>query len=110
HLGSRRSRERRQQPSWRVVAVLGWAGLRGGDTLVMVLAVPFTTAAGAPFPGRQTVIAVSFAVVFVTLIVQGLLLRPLIRALGLPHDDSVDAEERRARLEAARASLTYLEA
>src|SRR6185436_3921896 len=98
HLGSRRSRERRQQPSWRVVAVLGWAGLRGGDTLVMVLAVPYQTAAGAPFPGRDTVIAVSLGVVVATLVLQGLTLRPLIKRLSIPHDDAVEREERVARV------------
>jgi CPA1 family monovalent cation:H+ antiporter len=106
---SRSLRERDPYPSWRAMAIVGWAGLRGGDTLVMVLAVPFTTAAGAPFPGRETVIAVSFGVIFVTLVIQGLMLRPLIRTLGLPHDDTVDAEERHARLEAARAATTRLE-
>jgi Na+/H+ antiporter len=107
---SRSLRERDPYPSWRAMAVIGWAGLRGGDTLVMVLAVPVTTAAGAPFPGRQTVIAVSFGVIFVTLVVQGLMLRPLIRTLGLPHDDTVDVEERHARVEAARAATTQLQA
>ncbi|HEY2027209.1 MAG TPA: Na+/H+ antiporter [Gemmatimonadaceae bacterium] len=97
------------QPSWRSVAVLGWAGLRGGDTLVMVLAVPFRTATGAPFPGRDTVVAVGLGVIFVTLVLQGLTLRPLIRHLALPKDDVVETEERNARLEAARAAKRQLE-
>ncbi len=108
-LASRRLRERDPYPSWRAVAVLSWAGLRGGDTLVMVLAVPYRTAAGAPFPGRETVVAVSLGVILVTLVMQGLTLRPLIRGLALPHDDSVETEERKARLEAARAANKRLE-
>ena len=96
-------------PSWRAVAVIGWAGLRGGDTLVMVLAVPYHTVAGSPFPGRETVVAVGLAVIFVTLVMQGLTLRPLIKRLALPRDDSVETEERHARLEAARASRKRLE-
>jgi CPA1 family monovalent cation:H+ antiporter len=96
-------------PSWRGVAVLGWAGLRGGDTLVMVLAVPYRTAAGAPFPGRDTVVAVGLGVIFITLVLQGLTLRPLIRGLALPHDDMVETEERKARLEAERAATRRLE-
>jgi monovalent cation/hydrogen antiporter len=108
-FASRRLRERDPYPSWRAVAVVGWAGLRGGDTLVMILAVPYQTAAGTPFPGRQTVIAVAFGVILATLIVQGLTLRPLIRRLALPHDETVDGEERHARLEAARASRKRLE-
>jgi Na+/H+ antiporter len=108
-LMSRSLRERDPYPSWRVVAVLGWAGLRGGDTLVMVLAVPYRTAAGSPFPGRETVVAVGLAVIFVTLVIQGLTLRPLIRRLALPRDDSVDTEERNARLAGARAAQKRLE-
>jgi CPA1 family monovalent cation:H+ antiporter len=96
-------------PSWRAVAVLGWAGLRGGDTLVMILALPNRTAAGAPFPGRDTLIAVGYSVTLATLVLQGLTLRPLIRGLAIPRDDMVDAEERRARLEAARAAIRHLQ-
>jgi monovalent cation/hydrogen antiporter len=108
-FASPRLRARDPYPSWRTLAVVAWAGLRGGDTLVMVLAVPYRTAAGTPFPGRETVIAVAFGVILATLIVQGLTLRPLIRRLALPHDDTVEAEERHARLEAARASRKRLE-
>jgi CPA1 family monovalent cation:H+ antiporter len=96
-------------PPWRGAVVLAWAGLRGGDTLVMVLAVPLTTAAGAPFPGRDTVVAVGLGVIFVTLVLQGLTLRPLIRWLALPRDDVVETEERKARLEAERAATRRLE-
>jgi Na+/H+ antiporter len=108
-FASRALRERDPYPPWRAVAVLGWAGLRGGDTLVMVLAVPYSTASGAPFPGREIVVAVGLGVIFVTLVLQGLTLRPLIRRLDIPRDDSVEAEERHARLEAARASQARLD-
>ena len=62
-FASRELRARDPYPSWRTVAVLSWAGLRGGDTLVMVLAVPYATATGTPFPGRETVVAVSLGVI-----------------------------------------------
>jgi Na+/H+ antiporter len=107
-LASGRLRAPESYPSWRMLTVLSWAGLRGGDTLVMVLAVPHRTFAGAPFPGRETVVAVSLGVILVTLVLQGLTLRPLIKSLALPHDDSVEAEERHARLEAARAGKKRL--
>jgi len=101
-------RARDPYPSWRVIAVLGWAGLRGGDTLVMVLGVPYQTSAGAPFPGRDTIVAVALGVIVVTLLVQGLTLRPLIKGLAIPRDDVVEKEERRARLAGARAALARL--
>ena len=96
-------------PSWRTLVILGWAGLRGGDTLVMALAIPEHTASGAPFPARPMVVAVGFGVILVTLMVQGFSLRPLIKLFALPTGDAAENEERRARLEAERAAMKTLE-
>jgi CPA1 family monovalent cation:H+ antiporter len=100
-----RTASRGAAPSWRAVAVVAWAGLRGGDTLVMSLAVPMTTAAGLPFPARESVVAAAYGVILVTLVAQGLTLRPIIRRLELRRDDTVEVEERRARRAAVRAAL-----
>ena len=51
--------------------------MRGGDSLVIALALPLTTAAGAPFPARELIIFLTFAVIFDTLVLQGLTLKPL---------------------------------
>jgi monovalent cation/hydrogen antiporter len=96
-------------PPWRALVVLGWAGLRGGDTLVMALAVPFQTATGAPFPARQTIVTVAFGVILLTLLVQGFTLRPIIKLFALPPGDALVIEERRARLEAEQAAVRKLE-
>jgi CPA1 family monovalent cation:H+ antiporter len=96
-------------PSWRALAILGWAGLRGGDTLVMALAVPFQTASGAPFPAREIVVTVAFGVIGLTLLAQGFSLRPLIKLFALPREDAAEGEERRARLEAEQAAMKTLE-
>jgi CPA1 family monovalent cation:H+ antiporter len=100
---------RAETPSWRSLTVIGWAGLRGGDTLVMALAVPMTTSAGQPFPEREMLVSVALGVVLVTIVLQGLTLRPLIRGLGLPRDTAVETEERKARLVAEQASLKRLD-
>jgi Na+/H+ antiporter len=102
----RRSPERAL--SWRTLLVLGWAGLRGGDTLVMALAVPARTATGSPLPGRELIVSAALGVIFATIVVQGLTLRPLIRWLRLPRDVAVESEERQARLAAERAALARL--
>jgi Na+/H+ antiporter len=107
-LWRRRRREPEEPRSWQALAVLSWAGLRGGDTLVMVLALPLVTAAGAPFPGRQVIVTVAFGVILATIVIQGLSLRPLIRLLSIPRDSFVDSEERRGRLEAERAALARI--
>jgi monovalent cation/hydrogen antiporter len=108
-LASPSLRARDPMPSWRSLVVLGWAGLRGGDTLVMALAVPTVTASGTPFPGRETIITVAFGVILVTLLLQGFTLRPLIKRFALPRGEADEIEERRARLEAEQAGLKKLE-
>jgi Na+/H+ antiporter len=102
-------RARDPMPAWRSLVVLGWAGLRGGDTLVMALAIPFVTASGAPFPDRATLVAVGFGVILLTLIVQGFTLRPLIKRFALPSGDALATEEREARLAAEQAALKTLD-
>jgi CPA1 family monovalent cation:H+ antiporter len=107
-LRRRHRPEVRGRRTWRGLAILSWAGLRGGDTLVMVLALPVATAAAAPFPYRSMIATVALGVILATIVLQGLTLRPLIRVLGIPRDMMVDAEERQARLEAERAALAQL--
>jgi CPA1 family monovalent cation:H+ antiporter len=106
---SARIRTRDPMPSWRALFVLGWAGLRGGDTLVMALAVPLQTASGAPFPARELVVTVAFGVILLTLLVQGFTLRPVIKMFALPRGNAAAEEERRARIEAEQAAIKRLE-
>lgn len=96
-------------PSWREVLFIGWAGVRGGESLVIALAVPLTTASGAPFPAREEILFLTFAVILVTLVVQGPTLRPLARRLRLCDDGVLEDEEAHARLTAAEAGLSALE-
>ncbi len=64
---------------------------------------------GAPFPDRDLIIFLTFAVIFATLVVQGLSLPTLIRRLGVTRDGSEDSEEIRARLIATKAALAQLD-
>jgi monovalent cation/hydrogen antiporter len=92
------------------VLFVGWAGIRGADSLVIALALPLTTSRGTPFPGRGLIIVVTFIVILVTLVVQGLTLAPTLKLLGLRgHDDVEEREELEARLRTARAGLARLE-
>jgi CPA1 family monovalent cation:H+ antiporter len=96
-------------PSWREVAFTGWAGMRGGDSLVIALALPLATASGAPFPARDLIIFLTFAVILVTLVVQGFTFAASIRLLGLRADGRREEEEAHARRVAAEAGLARLE-
>jgi CPA1 family monovalent cation:H+ antiporter len=89
--------------------VVAWSGMRGAVSLAVALAIPLTTDAGDPFPERDLIIFLTFAVIFVTLVVQGLTLPVLIRRTGVS-DGSADAEEEiRARIMAAKAALDALD-
>jgi len=103
------SARKRPQPSWRSVLFVGWAGMRGGDSLVIALALPRAIQSGAPFPARDLIVFVTFAVIFVTLVLQGLSLRPLLGWLRLHGDDQAAGEEAHARRVAAEAGLRRLD-
>jgi CPA1 family monovalent cation:H+ antiporter len=82
--------------------------MRGVVSLAAALALPLTTRDGSPFPDRDLIVFLSFVVILATLIVQGLSLPLLIRWLGIEDDDSLENEERKARLEANREALAGL--
>ncbi len=102
-------RARDPMPPWPPLFLIGWTGMRGIVTLAGALALPLTTATGAPFPFRAEIILITFSVILATLVVQGLSLTPLIRRLKLEEDRTLEREEMRARGHAAAAGLTRLE-
>jgi monovalent cation/hydrogen antiporter len=106
---SARLRERDPAPPWQHPALVGWAGMRGAVSLAAALALPFSTDAGEPFPGRDLVIFLAFCVILVTLVGQGLSLPGAIRLLGLEVDGGAERESSKARIKAARAAITRLE-
>jgi len=107
---SARVRKRDPYPPWQFPAVVSWAGLRGGESLVLAAAIPTMTAAGTPFPGRDLIIAITFAVILVTLLGQGFTLAPLLRRLDVRETGEEERrEEIAARIEASEAALVRLE-
>ena len=73
----------RSDAAWSVLFIIGWTGMRGIVSLAAALALPLTTVSGASFPFRAEIILITFSVILATLVVQGLSLAPLIRALKL---------------------------
>jgi monovalent cation/hydrogen antiporter len=80
-------------PPWQWSFLLGFVGVRGVVSLAAALAIPFTTMSAEPFPDRDLILFVTFGVIVVTLIGQGLMLPGIVRWLALPHD----AEDERRR-------------
>ncbi len=100
--------ERRGSAAERVVGA--WAGLRGAVSLAAALALPLQTDAGAPLPDRDLILFVTFALILVTVVGQGLTLPLLIRRLGVNEDGTEEeAEEIRGRLVANRAATERLD-
>jgi Na+/H+ antiporter len=96
-------------PSPGAIFIVGWTGMRGVVALAAAISLPEMLANGSDFPQRNEMIFLTFCVIFVTLVLQGLTLAPLIRSLGLGVPESRDPEESRARREMVEAAVAYLE-
>ena len=106
-------RQRRQgieRSSWRVPAVVSWAGTRGVVPLAAALSIPLTTSSGAALSDRDLVLLLTTAVIVITLVVQGFTLAPLVRRAGIAlAPDDVRQEHTTARLALAQAGLSHLD-
>src|SRR4051812_12127803 len=106
---SRRLRERDPAPPLSHTIVIAWTGLRGAVSLAAALALPLTAAGGGPFPNRDRIVFLAFAVVLVTLLVQGLSLPALIRRLGIADGEEDGRHEDEIRVRAAEAALARID-
>lgn len=106
----RRPQQRLRRVGARQRLPIAWAGFRGGVSLAAALAVPVTLEDGSPFPGRDLIVLVTFGVILVTLLAQGLTLPAVLRWARLPEDRGVADEERLAQRVATEAGLAALPA
>jgi monovalent cation/hydrogen antiporter len=107
----RRPSQLARRGTWRVRVANSWAGMRGSVSLAAALALPFfVEGTTTPFPQRDLIIFLTFAVIFVTLVLQGLTLPLLIRWLGIEDDGMERREELHARRRAAGAALEEIDA
>jgi monovalent cation:H+ antiporter, CPA1 family len=97
-----RSRER---IPWRWAGVITWGGLRGALSMVLVLGL------AADFPHRELLVTMTFGVVILSILVQGVTMAPLLRRLGLvaAREHRVRYEVERGNVLAARTALTLLD-
>jgi monovalent cation/hydrogen antiporter len=107
-------RRRDPLPPWQWTFLLAFVGVRGVVSLAAALAIPLGTAAGSPFPRRDLILFVTFGVIVLTLIGQGLLLPSIVRWLGLARHTAVERRreheaELAARSEALKVAQKRLE-
>ncbi len=102
-------REKEPDTNVRLVTIIAWSGMRGVVSLAAALALPLTLSNNQPFENRSLIIFLTFCVIFSTLVIQGLSLRPLIKWLGIKQDDRELHEEHEARLKIAAAVIERIE-
>jgi CPA1 family monovalent cation:H+ antiporter len=107
---SPRLRKRDPSPPWQAPFFLAFTGIRGVVSLAVALAIPYTILNGQPFPHRDLILFVTFGVIIITLVGQGLMLPYVVRWLGLSRIGKKEhKDEIRAELRARQAALRQVE-
>jgi Na+/H+ antiporter len=96
------------RPTGKQIFIVAWTGMRGVLALAAAISLPTVLQNGAPFPQRDLIIFLTFSVIFVTLVLQGLTLPAVIRKLGLAVGGEQNLEEQQARLLIVNTVLDYL--
>ncbi len=100
-----------RNPGWKAPLILGWAGMRGVVSLAAALSIPVALSDGTDFPQRNLIIFISFVVILLTLVVQGLTLPFIISKVRIADPDFVKPEEEidaELKTQSAQAALQYL--
>jgi len=95
-------------PQANQVFVVGWTGMRGVVALAAAGSLPFTLKDGSPFPQRSMILFLTFTLILVTVVIQGLSLPWVIRLLRLPRQNTGYCEEGQARHLILQAAIDFL--
>jgi CPA1 family monovalent cation:H+ antiporter len=99
----RRASVRARRGTWQGRVISGWAGMRGAVSLAAALAL------AGDYPHRDLIVYLTFAVIFATLVLQGLTLPLVIRVLRVHDDGRAEHEELKGRLAATKAALARID-
>jgi len=106
----RRRRDAAMPYGARETTVAAWAGMRGVVTVATALALPTVVEGGDRFVERPQIVVVGLGCVLLTLVLQGLTLSPLVKALGVGDDADIPREVAELRRRAAQAALDSVRA
>ena len=95
-------------PNPRTIFVVGWTGMRGVVALAAASSLPYTLGNGQPFAQRNMIVFLTFSVILVTLVVQGISLPAVVRLLGLKQEPASGCDEGEARRLLLRRAVDYL--
>lgn len=96
-------------PGWKAPLLFGWAGMRGVVSLAAALSIPEVLSSGAAFPNRDLILFITFTVIIVTLVLQGLTLPVLIKWVKMPDPDYTISFEQQKQLVRKKLSNLSLE-
>ncbi len=98
-------------PGWKGPLILGWAGMRGVVSLAASLSIPIYITGTQPFPFRNLILFITFIVILITLVLQGLTLPWLIRKVNLEDKSNLSEQEQELIIQKkmAESSLKYLQ-
>jgi CPA1 family monovalent cation:H+ antiporter len=103
-------RKRDPAPPWQGPFLISFTGVRGVVSLAAALAIPYALANGAPFPHRELILFITFGVIIVTIVGQGLMLPAVVRWLGLTKLGQIERkDEIKHELRARQAALKQVE-
>ncbi|MEJ7559254.1 MAG: Na+/H+ antiporter [Pedobacter sp.] len=109
---SAKIRSAEPSPGWKGPLVMGWAGMRGVVSLAAALSIPIAITSGVAFPHRNLIIFITFVVILVTLVFQGLTLPWLIKTMKIDEiDPQIPEEQQEAsiRLRLLKVSIERIE-
>jgi CPA1 family monovalent cation:H+ antiporter len=99
-------------PGWKAPLLFGWTGMRGVVSLAAALSVPLSLQSGAAFPQRNLILFITFTVILVTLILQGLTLPALVKWIKMEDPDytiSLEQQKQMVRKKLSKLSLQLLD-
>ena len=96
------------RPDWRELLVLSWGGMRGVLSLAAAVSVPYTLAGGQIYAQRSRILFYTFSLIVTSLVLQGLTMPWLIRALGFSRANEHEREERHARRQIIEEAIRHL--
>jgi Na+/H+ antiporter len=107
----KRIRDNERNPGWRTILLVAWSGMRGVVSLASALAIPLAISPGIAFPHRNLILFITFVVILVTLVLQGLSLKPMVRILKIESNDEEKAQIQTLalRIQLAEAVLSHMD-
>jgi CPA1 family monovalent cation:H+ antiporter len=101
-----------RSPGWKAPILLGWTGMRGVVSLAAALSIPVALSPGIAFPNRDMILFITFTMILVTLVVQGLTLPVLVKWVKMPDPDvtiSLEQQQQLIRKKLSHLSLKIIE-